>query len=294
MKKVLITGVSVIDFIFQIDAIPNNYEKYRANDASISGGGVAANAAVAIARLNGKPSLVSRIGNDEIGLMIKNGLIKENVNLDNLTTFNGHKSSFSSVYINKNGDRQVMNYRDNTLPVDASMIANIKEHDAYLVDSRWKEGALETLKLAKKNCAPGIVDAEETVTKEIIKEASHIAFSMNGLKVFTKIKNKFEALKSVKNISSAWTCVTDGENGVYYLKDNKLEHIPTKIITVKDTLGAGDVWHGAFALSLAEGNDEVNAIKFASCAATLKCKFFGGRDGFPNRQQVDQFLMEYK
>ena len=89
-------------------------------------------------------------------------------------------------------------------------------------------------------------------------------------------------------------CVTDGENGVYYLKDNKLEHIPAKKITVKDTLGAGDVWHGAFTLSLAEGNDEVNAIKFASCAATLKCKFFGGRDGFPNRQQVDQFLMEYK
>ena len=105
-----------------------------------------------------------------------------------------------------------MNYRDHTLPVDASMIANIKEHDAYLVDSRWKEGALQTLKLAKKNCAPGIVDAEETVTQEIIKEASHIAFSMNGLKVFTKIKNKFEALKSVKNISSAWICVTDGEN----------------------------------------------------------------------------------
>ena len=62
MKKVLITGVSVIDFIFQIDAIPNNFEKYRANNASISGGGVAANAAVAISKLNGKPSLASRIG----------------------------------------------------------------------------------------------------------------------------------------------------------------------------------------------------------------------------------------
>ena len=36
------------------------------------------------------------------------------------------------------------------------------------------------------------------------------------------------------------------------------------------------------------------SIKFANSAATLKCKFFGGRDGFPNRQQVDQFLMEYK
>ena len=40
-------------------------------------------------------------------------------------------NSFSSVYINKNGDRRVMNFRDHNLPVDASMIANIKEHDAY-------------------------------------------------------------------------------------------------------------------------------------------------------------------
>ena len=294
MKKILISGVSVIDFIFQVESIPTSYEKYRAKNASISGGGVAANAAVAIAKLNGNPSLVSRLGKDEIGLMIKNGLLKEKVNIDNVVIFDGHKSSFSSVYINKNGDRQVMNFRDDTLPVDASVITKIEEHDAYLVDSRWTEGALQTLKVAKEYGAPGIVDAEETVTKEIIKEASHIAFSMSGLIEFTKIESKLDALKSIKNISSAWVCVTDGENGVYFLEDNELRHIPAKKITVKDTLGAGDVWHGAFALSLAEGNDVVNAIKFASSAATLKCKFFGGRDGFPNRQQVDQFLMEYK
>ena len=77
MKKILISGVSVIDFIFQVESIPTTYEKYRAKNASISGGGVAANAAVAIAKLNGNPSLVSRLGNDEIGLMIKNGLLKE-------------------------------------------------------------------------------------------------------------------------------------------------------------------------------------------------------------------------
>ena len=102
MKKVLITGVSVIDFIFQIDAIPNNFEKYRANNASISGGGVAANAAVAIAKLNGEPSLVSRIGKDEIGLMIKNGLIKENVNLDNLIILDDgfqHRKIQAKTYI---------------------------------------------------------------------------------------------------------------------------------------------------------------------------------------------------
>ena len=69
-------------------------------------------------------------------------------------------------------------------------------------------------------------------------------------------------------------------------------NIPTKKVLVKDTLGAGDVWHGAFTLSLAEDNNEINAIKFANSAATLKCCVFGGRHGFPNREELKKFIME--
>ena len=51
MSKVMITGVAVVDFIFQIETMPKEPEKYRAQEAAISGGGIAANAAVAISRL---------------------------------------------------------------------------------------------------------------------------------------------------------------------------------------------------------------------------------------------------
>ena len=64
MKTVLVTGVSVIDFIFQLDEIPKKSEKFRALDASISGGGVAANAAVAISRLGGSATLTASIDHD--------------------------------------------------------------------------------------------------------------------------------------------------------------------------------------------------------------------------------------
>jgi sulfofructose kinase len=57
-----------------------------------------------------------------------------------------------------------------------------------------------------------------------------------------------------------------------------------------DTLGAGDVWHGAFALALAEGRPERQAVRFASAAAALKCTRFGGRNGAPRRAEVDAFL----
>ncbi len=77
---------------------------------------------------------------------------------------------------------------------------------------------------------------------------------------------------------------------VIFLEGSQLVNIPVNKVDVKDTLGAGDVWHGAFTLSLAEGNNEVDAVKFANSAATLKCKRFGGRLGFPNRIDVNRFL----
>ena len=63
-------------------------------------------------------------------------------------------------------------------------------------------------------------------------------------------------------------------------------------MTAVDTLGAGDVWHGAFALRLAEGADELTAIRFASAAAALKCTRPGGRMGAPSRAEVAAFLKE--
>ena len=137
MKKVLVTGVSVIDFMFKLDQIPKESEKFRARDASISGGGIAANAAVAISKLGGIASLATRLGDDEIGLMIKKELIDEGVNIKFVRVFKEKKSSFSSVYIDKNGERQVVNYRDISLPSSPLWLNNIDKHDAYLADTRW-------------------------------------------------------------------------------------------------------------------------------------------------------------
>ena len=294
MVKVLVTGVSVIDFIFQIERMPKKNEKFKAQNASISGGGVAANAAVAISKLGGLCTLVSRLGNDEIGSMIMNGLIQEGVDISFVKQFEGNKSSFSSVYIDRNGERQVVNYRDTKLPENTSWIHQIEEHDAYLADTRWNKGAIETLKIAKAFGRPGVLDAEDTVTKEAIQYASHIAFSLNGLESFTKQNNLHSALKEVSKITKGWICVTNGEQGVFFLENSQLVNIPAIKVDVKDTLGAGDVWHGAFTLSLAEGNNEIEAVKFANLTASLKCKFFGGRKGFPSRKDLKEFIKENK
>ena len=55
------------------------------------------------------------------------------------------------------------------------------------------------------------------------------------------------------------------------------------------TLAAGDVWHGAFVLALAEGKPTVAAAQFANAAAAIKCTRAGGRLGAPTRDEVRAF-----
>jgi sulfofructose kinase len=57
-----------------------------------------------------------------------------------------------------------------------------------------------------------------------------------------------------------------------------------------DTLAAGDVFHGAFALALAEGCAEADALRFAAAAAAIKCTRFGGITGAPGRAEVEALL----
>ena len=57
-----------------------------------------------------------------------------------------------------------------------------------------------------------------------------------------------------------------------------------------DTNAAGDVFHGAFAVGLAESMPFADIIRFASAAAAIKCTRYGGRLGAPYRAEVEAFL----
>ncbi len=57
-----------------------------------------------------------------------------------------------------------------------------------------------------------------------------------------------------------------------------------------DSLGAGDAFHGAFTLALAEGRALTDVLRFACATAALKCTHFGGAAGAPNRAEVEDFL----
>jgi len=294
MTTILIAGVAVIDFVFLLDAMPRRAEKYRARDAAITGGGCAANAAVAVARLGGIAKLSARLGDDMVGEMIASGLEAEGVDCSLVRRFEGKRSSFSSVYIDADGDRQIVNFRDEDLSFAAEWLLPLlpSEFDAVLADTRWPQGAAAVLQTAKAAGRPGVLDAEAPIAEamEAMRVASHIAFSAQGLRDYSGSDDFVGPLRKAAAETDAWVCVTDGPQGVTWLDGGAVRHTPAFEVDAVDTLGAGDIWHGAFALALGEGQIEEAAIRFANAVAAIKCTRFGGRAGVPTRRETEEFM----
>ncbi len=291
---ILVAGVAVVDFVFQLEEMPRHAQKYRAKDAEIIGGGCAANAAVAISRLGGKPVLAGRIGEDIIGDLILDELKLENVDTSLVRRFEGHRSSFSSVYIDAAGERQIVSFRDTTMSFAGDWLRNSFPQgiDAALADTRWPEGAAAAMEGARRLGVPGVIDAEPPThdADAALKAASHVAFSRQGLADFSGVTAIADGLRIAREKLHHFVCVTDGAKGVWHLEGAKAVHTPAFHINVVDTLGAGDIWHGAFAMHLAEGFSDQQSIVFANAVSALKCTRFGGRKGTPSRDEVMAFL----
>ena len=84
--------------------------------------------------------------------------------------------------------------------------------------------------------------------------------------------------------------VTLGSRGSLWWLDGGLAHVPALPVVVQDTTGAGDVFHGALAAALAERMELLEAARFASAAASLKCALGNGWDGMPDRAAVEQAI----
>lgn len=305
MKRVLCVGHAVQDFVFRVPRIPDQAEKYRASEFSAVGGGPASTAAVAIVRLGGAARLAARVGDDLVGRIIRDELEDYGVDCRHLHHFVGHQSSVSAVFVDATGERLIVNHADATLPMDPAWLETAvywDDVDSVLADTRWPEGAEWALSEARRRGKVAVLDADVPVPMDgrLLDAATHVAFSLPGLQSLTGCSDESAeigaALVGVARRAARWCCVTRGAHGVLVAEGRPgfgagtLHEIPAFAVTPVDTLGAGDVWHGAFALALAEGADEAAAIRSACAAAAVKVTRSGGRKGAPTREERDRLL----
>jgi sulfofructose kinase len=296
LKTVACIGITVRDIIFSVQSLPSGPGKTHAADRHEVGGGPAANAAVTIARLGGQARFIGPIGDDSLGAELTDELMQLGVDTTYSRSVPGLRSPLSAVFVDASGERSIVNHTasglfDEAAPVEARDLQGV---DAVLADVRWLDGAVAALEWARDSQIPGIVDFDigATASQPLLDSASHVVFSADAIRRVSRNSDLGRCLEEVSAQTDAWLAVTDGVNGTFWLEDGNVQHVDAFEVDVIDTTGAGDIYHGAFALFRAEGKTEREAIELSSAVAAISCERFGGRTGIPDRDELEAFLEE--
>ena len=279
--RVICLGLTAQDHIWTLDRLPGDGGKHRATRFESIGGGMAATAAVAVAKLGGRASFWGRAGKDAAGYAMRNELGLEGVDIGHLRLFSGAQSSVSGVLVDAAGERLIVNFRGDGLPADPGWLPldDLPQAHAVLADPRWPEGAIHLFAAARKLGIPTVLDAdvaEAGIFRDLLPLTDHAIFSEQALAEFA---GAGAALETVAGHGCKVAAVTRGAQGVEWLENGQRLHQPAFAVETVDTTGAGDVFHGAWALAIGAGATVASAAGFASAAAALKCTRPGGRAG---------------
>ena len=295
-RPFIAVGSVTLDRVYLVEALPTEGGKYRAKDYLEVGGGLAANAAVAIARLGERVEFIGRVGSDAAGRHIIAGLAEERVGTRGMQIARGIRSITPAVVVDATGERMTISNTDPRLYDDAGDVASMLDEVAncrgVTADVRWVAGVKPVLETARKAGRPSVLDVEKAsieAVEALGPLATHVIFSTPGLSVFTGLDDVRAGLTRAFERFGDVVAVTQGGAGVLVLDAKGLVHVPAPKVEVVDTTGAGDAFHGAYIVAISEGADAVEAARFASAVAALKCTRLGGRAGLPTRAEVDAF-----
>jgi sulfofructose kinase len=289
--------MAVLDRIMRVPAFHGGGGKLYTSDYDEVGGGPAATAAVAIARLGGAARLVARVGDDAAGQVIVDELREYGVDVATVGRLPGARSPVSHVMVDDSGERQITHFRGRGLDVAPDWLADaaLDGVACVLVDMGWWPGASRVVAMARDAGIPSVLDVDlnaDARTTALLSLVDHAVFSQVALARLSGSDDPLQGLRWAQGQArpSCHVGVTLGADGYLWLERDQPRQLAGHRVKVVDTLGAGDVFHGAYALGLAEGRDVAGAATLANAAAALKCAKPSGRRGVPSRAEVNQLL----
>lgn len=292
--RLLSVGALTLDTILRVEALPAHQGKFIASDGVQIASGMATSAACAAHRLGANVSLWASAGDDPVGDQLIAGIEAEGVDCSYVRRVSGARSALASILVDAHGERIIVPFYDSLAQTDPDSLpfADIAAFDAVLVDVRWPGAAALALKAAHAANRPAILDADTAplaVLEQLLPLASHIVASEPAVRIICGQALDLEsACTDLASRTDAFVAVTGGAAGTWWFDraTQSSRHVAAPKIKAVDTLAAGDVFHGAFAVGLGEAMPVEQALRFASAAAALKCQRFGGRLGAPDRAET--------
>jgi sugar/nucleoside kinase (ribokinase family) len=284
-------GSISIDEIFYVDR-PLTAGKGRIINRLTAHGGNIATALVAIARLGGRAGWIGWLSDQPPHDLSGLELEREGVDISFAPRRPDAKAIQAFVNVGSDGDRFIA--YDNVVPLGTSedFSEDVLQHAKVLmIDGYAAHSSVAVVAAARKLGLSVVADIEWTLgaaTDTLIGLADHLVLPLVFAQNHSGAKSPAEILPKLWSKERAAVVVTDGERGSYVLQrgDAAPLHVPAYRVKAVDTTGAGDCFHGAYALALTKGKEPLACVLYATAASAIAVTGQGGRGSLPTHADV--------
>ncbi len=286
---ILCAGHACYDLVFQIDHHPVADEKIFAQNFLSTGGGPAANAAIAISRLGLTAGFAGYLGQDIYGQLHYQEFIDAEIDT-HLLIRGKFPTPLSAILVKPDGQRALVNYKGQTTPLSANALDfSSLSCKAVLFDGHEPEISVKLADFCRQYKIPTVLDAGSVHqgTLALMGKVDYLVCSEKFARHFADSPEK--ALNHLANKSPV-TVITLGEKGLIWQKEGNKGHLPAFSVNAVDTTGAGDAFHAAFTVALVRQMDWQSTLYYASAAGALCCTRPGARPGLVTQAELDAFL----
>lgn len=288
-------GFACIDYIVVAPSVqPGHYSSIR--EFTIQGGGMTGTALVACSRLGARAKILGRVGDDEIGDQIIESLQVEGVDTEGMLRLPGGKSLFSWVHVDADTAERTIYGRPGSgveCSTDLLDLGSIESADVLLVDDLWPEAARAAVRKANECGVPVVCDVYiGSGNLDLVAMCDYAVIPESAALKMSPMRDHEDALAAILDLGPRAVVITCGDSGAYYADRSETGYVAAFSVDAVDTTGAGDVFHGAFAVGLTKGWGLRGVVTFSSAVSAIKCTRVGGRAGIPSLYDANRFLAE--
>ncbi|RDI47115.1 PfkB family carbohydrate kinase [Nocardia mexicana] len=283
MATAVFVGLATLDIAYAVRRYPAEDSKTQAEDQFLGAGGPAANAAVAYAFLSGRtPALVTALGEHPLAQVIRRDLDDHGVAPVDMTPGGDQRPPVSSVVVaTETGTRTIVSLDGSRIAAgfEPSQLGPLNDASIVLTDGHYPESAIGFATAARKSGVTVVLDAGRwrPVHAELLPLVD-IAICSASFRPPDSGATPDEVFDRVHAYGVGRIAITQGGGPIRYSTPEDRGGIAVPSAPAVDTLGAGDILHGAFCHYHVAGQSFPDALRSAAAVATRSCEYLGTRE----------------
>ncbi|MBW4682198.1 MAG: sugar kinase [Microcoleus vaginatus WJT46-NPBG5] len=275
----LFVGLSTLDLVYLAASPPHNNQKIVASDYMVAAGGPATNAAITFSHLGNQATLLGVVGVHPIAQLIRADLESYGVKIVDSDPNRIDPPAISSIIVTQStGDRAVVSINSLKSQIAAEQLPaiDLDNVNIILIDGHQMAISKVIAQQAKSKNIPIVIDGGswKAGVEEVLPLANYVICSANFHP--PNCCRPEEVFAYLREMGIPHVAITHGGKSIQYSSIDEIGEVPVPAVNPVDTLGAGDIFHGAFCHYILQENF-TNALTLSAKVASRSCQFFGTR-----------------